>query len=246
MMALPPEGGWYGVEAPPGRENQGTAMRIIREIALLASLTAFASTAAADPITDVLSGSDNNFTFSVIHTSSSGSDGQSGSITHDVSLNTSLALPNDWDATPHFHLDLTARSGGAVSIYHVAGAFDLTDLSDGVYSGNQLVGYLTFNVLSGDDFLDGETFYFEDNTYSSAVNKPNSQSGNLVTLWGATNYDHNLGTPVIGNEIDLMAGGAGIDLRLQLADPVPEPGTFALFGLAGLGFAVYRRRRKTA
>ena len=51
-----------------------------------------------------------------------------------------------------------------------------------------------------------------------------------------------IGAPGVGNEANV----GGLQLVKTSSDPVPEPGTFVLFGAAALGAYVVRRRRKAS
>jgi hypothetical protein len=118
------------------------------------------------------------------------------------------------------------------------------DLADGLFDVNTLVGYLDFAAVADGDGVDfgdvnGETLYFEDRTYSSAVTPPNTRSGNTVTLWGATVFS---GPKTLGAAGDLSPGGRGIDLRIE----IPEPASMSLLGAALVAGAFLRRRRKAA
>ena len=55
-------------------------------LAVLGAAVCLAGSSRAAPIIEVLDGSDGNFTFSVVHTSTGGSDGQSGSILGNIDL----------------------------------------------------------------------------------------------------------------------------------------------------------------
>lgn len=224
-------------------------------IAVLA-LVALTAAASASPIVEIGTGTDVNFTFSVVHSSSGGFDGQSGTILYDVFLDTDN-VPSTYDvgvpdaASPSgladiasLFVDIVRRSDSEVETFKIDGKFDSVDLADGLFDANTLVGYLDFTALAdgdGVDFtdLDGETFYFEDRTYSSAVLPPNTRIGDTVTLWGATVFS---GPKTLGAAGDLSPGGRGIDLRIEL----PEPASLALLGAAVAAGALLRRRRKTA
>ncbi|MBW2445054.1 MAG: hypothetical protein JRG83_03925, partial [Deltaproteobacteria bacterium] len=90
--------------------------------------------------------------------------------------------------------------------------------------------------------------------YSGAGLPPNSLSGVFLTLWGSTNPNTDFaafdGTAdTFGEAFDLAAdptGGArGIDLRLELSAPIPEPSARPLYlaGLAIVGFGATRLRK---
>jgi hypothetical protein len=212
---------------------------------LVTALLALASPAGAVPIADVLSGTDGNFLFSVVHTSTSGSDGQSGSVLGDVSLS---AGGGSWvvaAGTGFLDVELDVDVAGSVSTYQAKGSFDLAALADDGTQADTLLGFLAFDLLAGADdaAIDGLTFYFEDRNYSNASLRPNGLDGDLLTLWGATEFT---GTPTLGSGFDLVPGGRGIDLRVQLAPPIPEPSARPLYvaGLAVVAFGALRLRRQ--
>ncbi|NNL65508.1 MAG: hypothetical protein HKP30_04640 [Myxococcales bacterium] len=204
-----------------------------------------AAPAKAVPIADVLAGTDGNFLFSVVHTSTGGSDGQSGTVLGDVSLSAAGGSFNQGVTQAFFDAELDVDIGGSISTYQAKGAFDLAGLLDFSAQSDVLLGYLDFTLLAGADDagIADLTFYFEDRNYSTATNPPNGLSGDLLTLWGATEFN---GTPTIGAPFDLVAGGRGIDLRVKLAPPIPEPGSRPLYlaGLAIVALGAARMRRQ--
>ncbi len=221
--------------------------RTHRTLSLLSALAVgllLGATAQAAPIADVLSGTDGNFRFSVVHTSTGCSDGQCGSILGEVSLG---AGGGNWlsDGTNAFlDLELDVNVGGSISTYNAKGAFSETALTDFGTQADVLLGSLDVTLLSGADDagLDGLTFLFEDRNYSTAANPPNGLTGNMLTLWGATAYT---GTPTLGSALDLVPGGIGIDLRVEIGPPIPEPSAKPLFlaGIAVVAFGASRMRR---
>lgn len=198
------------------------------------------------PVTGVLQGSDGNFSFSVIHTSSAGSDGQSGSVLDTVTLGAGGGQWVESGALASLDIQLDIGAG----TYDVSGMFDLPALADLLEDPNTMLGSLTFQLVAGADThgLDGLTFYFEDNHYSSASLKPNSiqpaGSGQVLNLWGATQV---AGSPsfVLGEALDLEPGGTGIDLRVGIGPAIPEPSARPLFmaGLAVVALGALRRRK---
>ena len=240
-------------------------LRSVRHSALAIALgLVFSAPASAVGIDAVLSGLDVNFRFSVIHTASSGYDGQSGSIEGylDMGAPGGTATVNGpaLDVSG-LTLTLANTSGGAVvASYDVSGSFDLAGLLDTSSDTNTLLGWLDFSLASlpGTDAnfgLDGRRFYFENrDNYSGAGLPPNSLSGVFLTLWGSTNINAGFagfdGTAdTFGEAFDLAAdptGGArGIDLRLELSAPIPEPSARPLYlaGLAIVGFGAMRLRK---
>ena len=86
-----------------------------------------------------------------------------------------------------------------------------------------------FEVSESPDFsTGGDALSFG---FAQANSNPsNTPSSNVVFMdWGVDNWAVTVTTE---------SGGS--------TDPVPEPGTLALFGAALIGFAVYRRRRATS
>jgi len=216
-------------------------------LALSSALLLAAAPAFAVSIDGVLAGTDGNFQFSVVHTSSSGSDGQMGTVLADVGLGDGggTAL----QAGSLLQIDLELDIAG--SIYDASGSFELAGLLDDTNQADILLGHLGLTLDSGDDDLelDGATFYFEDRNYSSASMPPNSLDGVFLSLWGATDFEIPVaGTPVIGEAFDLVAGGTGIDLRLELANPIPEGDAMGLFaaGVLVVGASTWARRRTAA
>jgi hypothetical protein len=211
-------------------------------LAGLLSLLLIAAPSAAAPIIDVLQGVDANYRFSVVHSSTGGSDGQAGSVLARILLG-----PAGGTATvvgPVLELDVQLVIAG--DSYQATGAFDVAGLLDDVAQTDRMLGSLS---LVGVGNFAG-TYYFKDRNYSSAVDPPNSLHGTILTLWGATNVTNvaTKGAPQIGDEIDLSPGGTGMDLRLEISsDPIPEPSSVALYalGLAAAGGAVRRTRRRT-
>jgi len=51
---------------------------------------------------------------------------------------------------------------------------------------------------------------------------------------------------VFGFTLSSTLSAYEVRVFVRSADPVPEPGTFVLFGVAALGYGVYRRRRKAS
>ena len=219
-------------------------------VAVLATaVSLFAQSAQAVPVDAVLSGSDANFSFSVIHTSTGGSDGQSGSILGGIDLGRS---GGDWTVVGDIgtlDIELTVDVGGNVSTYDAFGTFSVAALTEFTTQADVMLGSLAFALTSGADesAIDGLTFYFENRNYSGAADPPNGLSldpaGDLLSIWGTTEFT---GTATIGESLDLVAGGRGIDLRLRMAPPIPEPSGRPLYlaglAIAGLGAARGRRR----
>jgi len=214
-------------------------------LALVAAFSFVASTAEAAPIVAVLSGVDNNFQYSYVHTSTSGSDGQGGTIIGSVGLG---AAGGDWTVVAGIatlDIQLTVDVGGSISVYDALGQFDVAMLTETATNADVLLGYFGMTLVSGADdaAIDGLTFYFENRNYGNAVERPNGMVGDEITLWGASLYT---GTPVIGAAFDLVPGGRGIDLRLQVGPAIPEPGARPLYltGLAVVGLGATRLRRR--
>ena len=211
---------------------------LFSRLLLIAALLSIASPGFSASITSILSGTDNNFGFSVVHSSDAGSDGQAGTILDSVSLgsNGGTVTVGGGLMLINAELDIGTQS------YQAVGSFDLAGLLDNSVQADVLLGSLTLTSASGP--YDG-TYYFEDRNYSNAVLKPNSfDVGSLtLSLWGATNAsDPNA---KIGDALDLSPGGLGIDLRVQLSsNPIPEPGSVALY-LVGLGIVGWTIRRAT-
>lgn len=196
-----------------------------------------AAPALSVPITDILSGSDSNFSYSLIHTSSAGSDGQSGTILAGISLGANGGSITT--AGGQLLIDAELVIDGTT--YQAVGAFDLAGLLDDSVQADIMLGSLT---LTGGTYAG--VYFFEDRSYSSASLKPNSfdQATGILSLWGSTNVsDPNA---KIGAPIDLFAAstGYGIDLRIEASsDPIPEPTSVALYlvGLAVVGGAIRKR-----
>ena len=205
-------------------------------VALAAVLAFAARPASAVPVTAVLAGNDGNFGFSVVHSSSGGSDGQAGTILGDVLLG---GAGGDWSVLGDLgtlDVELLVDVGGSVSSYDALGGFSVSALGEFASQADVMLGSLAFSLTSGADEvgIDGLTFYFENRNYSSAGDPPNGiqldPSGDVLTLWGATQFT---GSGVIGEGLDLVAGGRGLDLRIKIAPPIPEPSARPLF-VAGL------------
>lgn len=213
------------------------------------ALAAFATPAQAVPVTAVLGGTDGNFTFSVVHTSTGGSDGQSGSILGDVGLG---GAGGDWTVVGDLgtlDIELTVEVGGNVSTYDAIGDFSISALTEFGAQADVMLGSLAFALTAGGDeaAIDGLTFYFENRNYSSAGDPPNGldldPTGDVLTLWGSSVFS---GSGVIGEPLDLASGGRGIDLRLKMAPPIPEPSAKPLYlaGVAIVGLGASRLRQR--
>lgn len=216
---------------------------------LALALLALAGPAGAVPVVAVLDGTDGNFQFSVVHTSTSGDDGQSGTILGDVGLG---AAGGDWTVVGDvgtLDIELTVDVGGSVSTYDAIGDFSISALTEFSTQADVMLGSLAFTLTAGADDagIDGLTFYFENRNYSNASDPPNGLQidpvgGDVLTLWGATEFT---GRGVLGQSLDLVAGGRGIDLRIQTA-PIPEPGSRPLYAagllIVALGAARLRKR----
>ena len=235
-------------------------LRSARHAALAIALGLVCSApASAVSIDDVLSGTDVNFLFSVVHSASGGSDGQSGTIEGYLDMGAPGGTATVNGAALEIRdleLTLANTSGGAVvATYDVSGDFDLARLLDTSANSDALLGWLDFSLSGGDDTnfgVDGRRFYFEDRNYSSALLRPNSLSGVFLTLWGSSNVNPAVGdgTPdTFGEAFDLLADSSGrargIDLRLELSAPIPEPTARPLFlaGLAVVALGAARLRR---
>lgn len=211
---------------------------LIRVALALAALL-FASPALAVPVQDVLNGTDGNFSFSLVHSSTGCSDGQCGSPLDGITLGGAGGSASV--SGGQFLLDVQLNIGG--ELHQATGAFDFAGLLDNSAQTNLLLGSLT---LTGGQYAG--TYFFKDRNYSSAALKPNSydQASNTLSLWGTTNVSNP--NAKIGEAIELSPGGTGIDLRVQLSsNPIPEPGAVALY-LAGLGIVggAVRRVARTA
>lgn len=213
-------------------------------------LVAQAGPARAVPVDAVLDGHDGNFTFSVVHTSTGGSDGQSGSILGDVGLG---GAGGDWTVVGDIatlDVELTVDVGGNVSTYDAIGDFSVSALTEFATQADVMLGSLAFSLTGGSDeaAIDGLVFYFENRNYSSASDPPNGleldPTGDVLTFWGSSVIASGRG--VIGQPLDLAPGGRGIDLRLRMAPPIPEPGARPLYlaGLAIVGLGATRLRRR--
>ena len=217
-----------------------------RAVLLVGVILLFASSASAIPVVDVLTGSDGNFSFSVVHNSSGGNDGQSGTVLDSISLGGAGGSATVTGAGTLLDLDVELVIGGGT--YNAAGLFDLAGLLDDVLQQDVLLGTLELTYVSGaDNSYDGLKFYLEDRNYSSATLKPNSLQGEFLSLWGATDFNPTFpGTPAdpqIGDPLDLISGGTGIDLRLELAHPIPEPQAAMVFLTGLLTIQMMRVRR---
>jgi len=219
-------------------------------LALAAAGSLVAPSARALPVTAVLDGTDGNFQFSVVHTSTGGNDGQSGTILGDVGLGGAGGEWTDAGGIATLDIELTVDVGGSVSVYDAVGQFDVAALTEFSTQTDVMIGSLAFALTSGadDGALDGLTFYFENRNYSNAGDPPNGlvtagSGASYLTLWGASEFT---GSGAIGEPLDLVAGGRGIDLRLEIAPPIPEPGARPLYlaGLAIVGIGPARLRRR--
>jgi hypothetical protein len=211
---------------------------LARFLAISSCFALAAAPASAVPVVDVLSGTDATFTFSVVHDSNSGGDGQIGNVIGQVTLGPAGGTWTIVGPIGTLDLELVIDVAGSDSTYDVLGDFDVPGLSEFVTQANVMVGSLSFTLTSGADdaAMDGVTIYFENRNYSSAINPPNGLQGDLLTVWGASNFT---GSGVLGEALDLFAGGRGLDIRVQ----VPEPSASALC-LAGLALAGLRFRRR--
>lgn len=219
---------------------------MLRASAFLAFLTfSLAGPAGAVPVVDVLQGSDGNFQFSWVHDSSAGGDGQGGNLLGSVELGAGGGTWEEVAGIATLEIELVVDVGGDLSTYDATGSFDVAALSELATQADVLAGSLSLTMTSGLDEadIDGVTFYFENRNYGNATLRPNSLSGDVVTLWGATLFT---GTPVLGQPFDLVPGGRGIDLRIQLGPPIPEPSARPLYlaGLAVVGLGSLRLRRR--
>jgi hypothetical protein len=209
---------------------------MVRASALLVALILCAGPAAATPVLEVLSGSDGNFSYSWIHTSTGGSDGQSGSLLDAIGLGGAGGDITVSGAGTLLDVDVELAIG--TGTYDAIGQFDLAGLLDDTTQADVLLGTLTLSHVAGTAEYDGLKFYFEDRNYSSASLKPNSLNGDTLSLWGATAFTSPVTDPGIGDALDLNSGGTGIDLRMRFGgSPVPEPSAAAVFaiGLAVMG-----------
>jgi len=211
-----------------------------RVLVLAVVLCVCATPAAATPVLDVLSGSDGNFGFSVVHTSTGCSDGQCGTVLDSVGLGgAGGSLTASGGGTL---LDLNVQLVIGSGTYDASGVFDLAGLLDNSAQLDKLLGTLELTHVAGTNEYGGLKFLFEDRNYSSAVLKPNSLNGDTLSLWGATAYN-GPADPAIGDSLDLIPGGTGIDLRLKLANPVPEPQGAAVFAMGMAVVGSFLRRR---
>jgi hypothetical protein len=210
-------------------------MRTLLRLAIPA-VALLASPASAVPVEAVLAGTDGNFTYSVVHTSTAGSDGQSGTILGTVGLG---GAGGDWTVVGDvatLDIQLVVDVGGSLSTYDAIGDFSVSALTEFGTQADVMLGSLAFTLAAGGDEagIDGLTFYFENRNYSSAGDPPNGleldPAGDVLTLWGATEFT---GSGVIGESLDLVAGGRGIDLRIEMGPAIPEPSARPLY-LAGL------------
>jgi len=212
---------------------------MLRRLLLALVMLSGAGSASAAPIVAVLSGSDGNFSFSVTHTSSAGSDGQMGTVLDSITLGG--AGGSATASAGLLNLQVELRIGGVD--YDATGVFDLAGLLDDSVQEDILLGSLSLAGAGGT--YNGMTFYFEDRNYSSATLKPNSLDGVFLSLWGATDFTLASANPAIGDRLDLVAGGTGIDLRFELANPIPEAhgiGVFAAGILVACAGSWLRRR----
>ncbi|MDJ0788374.1 MAG: hypothetical protein QNK05_16325 [Myxococcota bacterium] len=187
-------------------------------------------------ISDVLSGADNNFAFSVVHSSDSCFDGQCGKVLDSVALGANGGTVTVSGGLLFLNAELDIGS----DTYQASGSFDLGGLLDDSVQANVMLGSITLASASGP--YDG-VYFFEDRNYSNAVLKPNALDLPSLTLslWGATNASNP--NAQIGDAMDLSPGGLGIDLRIELSsNPIPEPGSVALYlvGLAVVGYTIRR------
>jgi len=195
---------------------------MLRRLLLALVMLLGAGPASAASIVSVLSGSDGNFNFSVTHTSSAGDDGQMGTVLDSITLGG--AGGSATASAGLLNLQVQLHIGGVD--YDATGVFDLAGLLDDSAQEDILLGSLS---LAGAGGYDGMTFYFEDRNYSSATLKPNSLDGVFLSLWGATDFTLASASPAIGDSLDLVAGGTGIDLRFELANPIPEAHGIGVF-----------------
>ena len=130
---------------------------MIRIAVVATALLVCAASASAIPVIDVLTGSDGNFSFSVVHSSTGGSDGQSGAILDSISLGGAGGDVSISGSTLLVELEVAIGTG----TYDASGVFDLAGLQDDSAQLDILLGTLVLTNTAGTAEYDGLKFYFE-------------------------------------------------------------------------------------
>ena len=221
-------------------------MKKIQSLIITATLLVAATTTAyAGEITEVLTGSDNNFGYSLLH-KASGCDSMCGGTISKVSLSTNHTSFFNRDLSGNnFKLYLTLDKFSD-SLLTLSGELDF-DVSEG-----QLIGNISADFA--DNTVHSDTFFkFVKGTSGVGGDKvPNPNGFNddftLMSLWGANSS----GDPVT-DSIGFTNGTAdlGIDLVVRWDDSttiteVSEPASLLLFALGLFGLGTVRLRKSAA
>ncbi len=202
---------------------------IIVTVALLA-----ASSAHANTISAVLSGTDNGFGYSGLH-HATGNQSMSGASFSGVSLDTtkvSYFHDTDLSSPVNFSLYLTLDDYNGSSL-HLTGQLNFNSTS-------LLIGEL-FADFADENIHADTTFKFARGTMNIGgvnVPQPNTIDGNFLSLWGANSSEDPLNNSI---GFDPNSADLGMDLVLQWND-VPEPTPLSLLALCGIFLFLTHRK----
>ena len=203
-----------------------------------AFIAVFATSSQANTISEVLSGSDNSFSFSGIH-NATGNQSMSGSNFSSVSLDTNFTSffhIDDHSGNNNFELHLILDDKGG-SLLTLSGVLDFR------VAAGELIG--TLDADFSDSNVHDDTFFkFVKGTASvggDGVPSPNGVNGDLLALWGANSTADHLPASI---GFDPSTADLGIDLVVRWVDvPVPSSAALLALGLLGLGFV---RRKQSS